>query len=255
MKREPGSIRKERRGKISRRRTKASETPRPFADIRDEVDWTSQKFIPASPANMVPISPTSSPAVPVTKEKVQLPGVTCSPLSPLPQGLEGVEEFSLKHTPPPYITLDSTIQGASFDVKLKAYDTKKTNHLGGMGSLASFNHSRRKVELHLTMGLATFPPVQRKDPKQMENAIQEKLAQLKKLQTEDSLLDLGVEDKPAAQKETAAKNEKKERKEFETPGAGTPTQTISNCSTAAFDASQLSLLQSYMKQNGGVVPF
>eukprot|EP00472_Partenskyella_glossopodia_P006603 CAMPEP_0197532204 /NCGR_PEP_ID=MMETSP1318-20131121/38892_1 /TAXON_ID=552666 /ORGANISM="Partenskyella glossopodia, Strain RCC365" /LENGTH=275 /DNA_ID=CAMNT_0043088691 /DNA_START=27 /DNA_END=854 /DNA_ORIENTATION=+ len=267
--------------KSNRRKAKPNETPRPFADIslRDETDWTNQKFAPASPACMVPISPTSSPAMPVTKEKVQIPGMSCSPLSPLPQGF--LECARMDHTPPPYITLDNMpLQAAAFDVKLQAFNVASADPKArGMGSLASFHNARngRQVELQFAMGMVGFAPQQRKDPKQLQDAIQEQMIQLKKLTAQDDSfggMDVDVEMASAPQQQqqqqqsqrqqnhqisAAVHEQKKEKavaaKAFETPGTPQTPGISANCSTAAFDASQLSLLQSYMKQSGGVVPF
>jgi len=283
---------KQSRRKLRMQRKKHGETPNPFANIKHpedaETDWTNFQFVPQSPANMVPIAPTSSPAMPVTKEKILIPDVSCSPLSPLPQGLADMA----KNTPPPYITLDSLSIPAAFDVKLEPYDPKSNTgrSKGGMGSLASFNN-HRKMELQFTMGLASFATSQRKDPKQVQDAIQEQVNRLKKLSQADNPL-LGLDFSSSSDSSTTAtstststsksskylvaaaapaatikKDTKKaatnattkvsdsKSKEYQAPAPGTPAATMSNCSTAAFDQSQLSLLQSYMKQNGGVVPF
>mmetsp|Transcript_2380 Transcript_2380/g.3292 ORF Transcript_2380/g.3292 Transcript_2380/m.3292 type:complete len:327 (+) Transcript_2380:69-1049(+) len=277
---------KQSRRKLRLRRKKSGETPNPFANIKHpedtETDWTNFQFVPQSPANMVPIAPTSSPAMPVTKEKILIPDVSCSPLSPLPQGLADMA----KNTPPPYITLDSLPIPAAFDVKLEPYDPKGNTgrSKGGMGSLASFNN-HRKMELQFTMGLASFATAQRKDPKQVQDAIQEQVNRLKKLSQADnpllggldfssssdssstattpstpgtytSVAPIAIISKKDSKATIAPKVSDSKSKQYQTsaPG-GTPTATISNCSTAAFDQSQLSLLQSYMKQNGGVVPF
>jgi len=123
----------------------------------------------------------------------------------------------------------------------------------GMGSLASFHSARSsrggQVELQFSMGMVGFSSQQRKDPKQLQDAIHEQMNQLKKL-TEAEDMEMENEEAPKDEKP------KPESKEFETPGSQTP-QIQSNCSTAAFDANQLSLLQSYMKQNGGagLMPF
>jgi len=180
--------------------------------------------------------------MPVTKEKVQLPGVSCSPLSPLPQGLM---EGGGPGTPPTYITLDSMqVQGSSFGVKLQAYDAK-TSNVRSMGSLASFHEKRngRQVEVQFTMGIVGFTSSQRKDKKQIQDAIEERMAQLRKIvQDDDPLPDLEV------QEVTKKEKTEKHKKDAEHTPSIQP-----NCSTAAFDAGQLSLLQSYMKQSGGVV--
>ncbi|GAB5355723.1 hypothetical protein AAMO2058_000230000 [Amorphochlora amoebiformis] len=207
MKRDSSAVKHRKLQKSARRRIKPNETPNPFSDIaRDLEDWTSQRFAPASPAKMVPISPTSSPAMPVTKEKVQLPGVSCSPLSPLPQGLM---EGGGPGTPPTYITLDSMqVQGSSFGVKLQAYDAK-TSNVRSMGSLASFHEKRngRQVEVQFTMGIVGFTSSQRKDKKQIQDAIEERMAQLRKIvQDDDPLPDLEVQE--VTKKEKTEKHKK-----------------------------------------------
>mmetsp|Transcript_9447 Transcript_9447/g.23269 ORF Transcript_9447/g.23269 Transcript_9447/m.23269 type:complete len:336 (-) Transcript_9447:390-1397(-) len=324
----PTKKRKKNNFKIpGRKLKKGSATPRPFADIRNEheveADWTVQKFVPQSPANHMPIVPLDSPVNPVTKEKIHIPDVSCSPLSPLPPG-GFVDGDGLQSTPPPYITLSETpvvppLSGGTFDVKLQPYDPKvvsSSSGTGSYGSLASFNHSRKQMRaasVSQVVGYAVAPT--RKNSKQTKDAIQEQLKKLsQKLSNPLAGLEFAVtEDKDGTkemgsgkvgkpQKEPGSGQEKKvvgekpsgsvqresksisnvpgknreklhtgkeEGKKIEgkkedaiaktkptpTPTPAPPVTTASISTSAAFDASQLAMLQSYMQQCGGKVPF
>ncbi len=221
----------------------------------------------------------------MTKEKVSIPGLDDSPLSPLPQQL--LDEAGNKKTPPPYITLESLAKVPGLE--LKSYDGGGDSSC--MGSLSSYNNTRvrRGMDTHAT-GLRSRGSYRQKNPAELQAAIRRQMVKLQHLQQSIKAMEQQnpITDQATAALVTPARDGNgsthAEAKEAEVMGrfahdtrirldihdhfACAPTQqdasgqneqknngkvpTIATGFSSAFDASQLSLLRNYIEQNGGL---
>lgn len=238
---------------------------------------TQTRFRPSSPESAVPILPDSSPPMPVFKDKVMFPGMSCSPLSPLPQNFLAVKPGSA--TPPPYITLDS-LPSSDAEAQLPqgfGESGRMANGLEhpGAGAARAGRWQHAAADGKSLQGgagggaqdgmqwtqMSSFSR-RKKDSTQLRNAIQEQMQRLQHLSQNTHLLDeafvvgsmdLDEEEDSAElsqQPEFAQSRSAQARLHPARPAAATFYHSSNACS--AFDASQLDLLQKFIKENGGL---